>query len=78
MPTPKREVRIPEDMWRGAMTKAQRQGTSAAGVIKILLAAWLGGSLDSLVAESLAQDGSESTVGGQQSVQADPPGSSTG
>ena len=78
MVTQGHKVRITDDKWQAIMRRANSQGTSASGVIKILTDAYLGGSLDTLVAESLSQDGSASTVGGQQSVHADPPGSSTG
>jgi hypothetical protein len=63
MPTTKREVRIPDELWFPSMSKAQGQGTSTAGVIKILLAAYLTGSLDDLVAEAV-REASTSTANG--------------
>lgn len=60
------------------MAKAQLQGTSAAGVIKILLAEYMTGHLDALVRRGVIDARSASTVGGQQTSQAEPPASSTG
>lgn len=39
--TPKRPIRIPEELWRAALKKAEEQGTNASEVVRRLIAEWV-------------------------------------
>ena len=78
MPTPGIKIRLARSQWEALMAKAGSQGTDGSGVIKILVARYLTGDLDTLVASALAAEGEASTVGGQQTEQDVPPGVVTG
>lgn len=44
--TPKRPIRIPNELWEAALTKAREEGTNASEVIRRLLTEWLGDGSD--------------------------------
>lgn len=78
MVTPGIKIRLARSQWEALMARAGTQGTDGSGVIKILVAKYLDGSLDTLVASALAAESEASTAGGQQTEQAVPPGVVTG